>query len=98
MDGVSRLTRVPRAATMPPEPAWRGRHSETPWTRLVATRWLILAWAQRDFLVRYRQSGLGFLWAVVYPLAMLGIYGLIFVRVLKVEPEHGSFIVFATCG
>jgi homopolymeric O-antigen transport system permease protein len=79
-------------------PARRGGRSETPWARLAASRWLIVAWAQRDFLVRYRQSGLGFLWAVVYPLAMLGIYGLIFVRVLKIEPEHGSFIVFATCG
>lgn len=92
----------PAATTLPddptPSPAWRGRYRETPWARLVASRWLILAWAQRDFVVRYRQSGLGFLWAVVYPLAMLGIYGLIFVRVLKVEPEHGSFIVFATCG
>ena len=75
-----------------------GALRETPFARLEGSRWLILAWARRDFLVRYRQSGLGVMWAVVYPLAMLGIYGLIFVEVLKIEPERGSFIVFATCG
>lgn len=62
------------------------------------SRWLLLQWVRRDFVVRYRQSALGLAWAVVQPALMLAVYGLVFVKVLHVQPQHGSYLVFAYCG
>lgn len=71
------------------------------WTaiaRLWAARWLLWQWVRRDFVVRYRQSALGAAWALVQPLMLLLFYGIVFVKVLKVDPHRGSYIVFAFCG
>lgn len=61
-------------------------------------RWLLLQWSKRDFTVQYRQSLLGVLWAVVQPLLLLALYGVIFEGVLGIRAPHGSYIVFALCG
>ena len=61
-------------------------------------RWLLLQWSKRDFTVQYRQSLLGVLWAVVQPLLLLLLYGVIFEGVLGIRAPHGSYIVFALCG
>jgi lipopolysaccharide transport system permease protein len=68
------------------------------WRRFVDARYLIPIWAHRDFAVRYRQSGLGFLWAVLFPLTLLAVYGFVFTKVLHVSVEGGSYVVFAACG
>jgi lipopolysaccharide transport system permease protein len=65
---------------------------------LWAARWLLLQWVRRDFTVQYRQSVLGPLWAVVQPLSLLVVYGIVFSQVLNVRPPRGSYLVFALCG
>ena len=62
------------------------------------SRWLLLQWVRRDFVVRYRQSALGLAWSVLQPALLLVVYGLVFVKVLHVRPAHGSYLVFAYCG
>lgn len=61
-------------------------------------RWLLSQWVRRDFTVQYRQSALGPLWAVVQPLSLLVVYGIVFRQVLDVRPPRGSYLVFALCG
>jgi lipopolysaccharide transport system permease protein len=63
-----------------------------------AFRWLLLQWSRRDFTVQYKQSLLGVVWAVVQPLMLLALYGVIFTAFLGVKPDRGSYAVFALCG
>ena len=65
---------------------------------LWAARWLLLQWVRRDFTVQYRQSVLGPLWALVQPLSLLLVYGIVFRQVLDVRPPRGSYLAFALCG
>lgn len=66
--------------------------------QLWQARWLFLQWVQRDFIVRYRQSGLGLAWALIQPALLLLVYGLVFTKVLHVNSPRGSYLVFAYCG
>lgn len=65
---------------------------------LVRARWLLVQWVRRDFTVQYRQSALGPLWALVQPLSLLVVYGIVFRQVLDVRAPRGSYLVFALCG
>ncbi len=65
---------------------------------LWSSRHLLAQWVRRDVTVQYRQSLLGPAWAVVQPLLLLGVYGLILHNVLDVGDVPGSYIVFALCG
>lgn len=67
-------------------------------SKLWGARWLLSSWVRRDFTVQYRQSALGPLWAVVQPLSLLVVYGIVFRQVLDVRPPRGSYLVFALCG
>ena len=57
---------------------------------------MILAW--RDLKVRYAQTFLGLLWALLQPLAMLLLFILIFGRALQVETGDVPYPVFALSG
>lgn len=61
-------------------------------------RWLLIQWSRRDFTVQYRQSLLGVVWAIVQPLMLLVLYGVIFTAFLGIKPDRGSYAVFALCG
>ena len=45
---------------------------------LWANRDIIYTLAERDIRAQYKQATLGFLWALIFPLAMLGIFTIIF--------------------
>lgn len=63
--------------------------------RTWAHRGLLLTLVRRQFQVRYRQSMVGFAWAIVPPLASLAVAVIAFNRVLGVEaPRGGSYAVF----
>lgn len=47
---------------------------------LWASRDIIYTLAERDLRAQYKQATLGFLWALIFPLAMLGIFTIIFSR------------------
>ncbi len=87
---ATRERRTPGAAPARPP----GRALPAVWM----SRWLLLQWVKRDFVVRYRQSALGLAWSVLQPALLLAVYGVVFVKVLHVRPQQGSYLVFAYCG
>jgi lipopolysaccharide transport system permease protein len=48
--------------------------------------------------IRYKQSVLGWLWAAVQPLALMGIYTFIFAHVTKVDTSGMPYPAFVFCG
>jgi lipopolysaccharide transport system permease protein len=56
----------------------------------------------RDIEIRYRGTVLGFLWIVIYPLMMLGIYALVFGGVFNARWGNGgdvrNFVLMLYCG
>lgn len=59
---------------------------------------LFLILAYRDLRVRYAQTFLGLLWAVLQPLATLVIFTVVFGKVAKVDTEGVPYPLFAVCG
>lgn len=60
-------------------------------------RWLLLNFLSREIKNRYVGSISGFFWALLNPLALLGVYALVFTVVFKVkfpELDDHSFILF----
>ena len=65
---------------------------------LVQYRDLFFILAYRDMRVRYAQTALGLLWAILQPLATLLIFSLIFGRAIKVETGSIPYPVYAMSG
>ncbi len=59
---------------------------------------LFLILAYRDLRVRYAQTFLGLLWAILQPLATLIIFTVVFGKVAKVDTEGVPYPLFAVCG
>lgn len=59
---------------------------------------LFLILAYRDLRVRYAQTFLGLLWAVLQPLATLIIFTVVFGKVAKVDTGGIPYPLFAVCG
>ncbi|MEO6534030.1 MAG: ABC transporter permease [Pseudolysinimonas sp.] len=68
----------------------------TPFERYRRSLWLLTA---RDLKVRYTTSALGYLWSVIDPLLMAGIYFFVFVVVFdRKVPGQDPYIVFLVSG
>jgi len=65
---------------------------------LIRYRELFYFFTWRDIKVKYKQAALGFLWAILQPLAMMMIFTLIFSKGLKVSSEGMPYPVFALSG
>jgi lipopolysaccharide transport system permease protein len=65
---------------------------------LVAYRELLFMLAYRDVKVRYAQTVLGVLWALIQPLTTLLIFTLVFGRVVKVDTSGVPYTLFALSG
>ncbi|MBD0255440.1 MAG: ABC transporter permease [Cytophagales bacterium] len=65
---------------------------------LFAYRDLFFILAYRDLRVRYAQTFLGVLWAVIQPLCTLLIFTLVFGRAMRVDTGGVPYPVFAMCG
>jgi lipopolysaccharide transport system permease protein len=77
-----------------PQPGWIG----IDWREMWSHRELLFFLVWRDISVRYKQTVLGWAWAVLQPLLMMMIFTLIFGRFAKIEPPNGipySVFVFA---
>ena len=67
-------------------------------------RSLILAFANRDRLTRFRSSAVGWLWALAQPLATLAVLSVVFGVILQVPPpplgngSGGSYPAFVFTG
>ncbi|WBU38168.1 ABC transporter permease [Homoserinibacter sp. YIM 151385] len=72
-------------------PAPAGR-SSSPATRYRRSLWLL---TKRDLRVRYSTSALGYLWSILDPLLMAGIYWFVFTQVFNRDSVgHHPYIVF----
>ncbi|MBX3286532.1 MAG: ABC transporter permease [Actinobacteria bacterium] len=68
-------------------------------TERVRVSWPILRrWVVREHKTRYRQSILNVLWAVVTPLGLLAIYGVILTHSANVTGEGVPYLTFAWTG
>ncbi|UCC72987.1 MAG: ABC transporter permease [Gemmatimonadota bacterium] len=58
-------------------------------------RTLVLAFAERDVRVKYKQAVLGFAWAVLQPLGFLAVFSLFFGRVARISGDGVPYSAFA---
>lgn len=68
--------------------------------RSEASRYRHVLWllTTRDLKVRYSTSALGYLWSILDPLVMSGIYWFVFTQVVKRDIGEDPYIVFLLCG
>lgn len=67
----------------------------SPFSRYRRSLWLLTT---RDLRVRYSTSFLGYLWSILDPLVMAGIYWFVFTQVFDKGVGHEPYIVFLLCG
>lgn len=63
--------------------------------QLIRARDLIWAWTARTLRGRYQQSALGWLWAIVQPVATVAIFTVIFTRFVPVDTSGVPYILFS---
>ncbi|RAX12818.1 ABC transporter permease [Photorhabdus bodei] len=67
------------------------KNSKTSLKEIFQSRYLILQLAKRDFSVRYKQTSLGWLWAVINPLITFLLFTFVFGLLVKVPtPEYSA--------
>jgi lipopolysaccharide transport system permease protein len=73
---------------------WRTLNLSEIW----AYRELLLVLVERDIKVRYKQTVLGVLWAVIQPLATMLLFSLVFGRLAKIPSDGFPYPVFVYAG
>lgn len=69
------------------------------WAELWRFRELLLVFVQRDVAVRYQETALGVLWAVLQPLGMVAIFSLVFGRLARFGQDlEVPYPLFAMAG
>lgn len=56
---------------------------------------LLFAWTGRNIRGRYQQSALGWLWAIIQPVATAAIFTIIFTRLVPVNTGDTPYVVFS---
>lgn len=65
--------------------------SKTSLKELFDAKYIIIQLARRDFTVRYKQTSLGWLWAIINPLANFVIFSVVFGLLVRVPtPEYAA--------
>ena len=62
---------------------------------LLAYRTFIRNMVVKDLKLRYQASVLGFLWSMLNPLLMLGLYTVVFSEIMRVQMENYTFFLFS---
>src|SRR6266480_1626551 len=62
--------------------------------RVWSHRDLVLSLVRRQYQLRYRQSAVGFAWAIIPPVVTLGVATLVFHRVARVDTGGAPYPVF----
>ncbi|MBI1337180.1 MAG: ABC transporter permease [Phycisphaera sp.] len=85
-----------RVTMLVPRTGWSSIELGELWKR----RDLLLLWACRDISIRYKQTALGVLWAVIQPIVMMGVFTLFFGHMLGVSKSTGNvpYPVFVFAG
>ena len=68
------------------------------WAELWAYREVMLLLVWRSVKARYRQTYFGLLWAVAQPLVALGVYSVVFGKLVGVPSEGAPYPLFVLCG
>jgi lipopolysaccharide transport system permease protein len=63
--------------------------------QLLNSRDLVWAWTVRTLRGRYQQSALGWLWAIVQPVATVAIFAIVFTRIVPVDTGGVPYILFS---
>ena len=71
------------------------RRRWSPFGRYRRSLWILTT---RDLKVRYSTSALGYLWSILDPLVMAGIYWFVFTQVFQRGAGHEPYIVFLLAG
>ena len=56
---------------------------------------LLFAWTGRNIRGRYQQSALGWLWAIIQPVAVVIMFTLIFTRIVPIDTGDTPYIIFS---
>ena len=75
-----------------------GRFSLPRWSELWEAREVAYRFAQRDVLLRYRQTAVGVAWVVLQPLASAGIFAIVFGQVADLSSDGVPYFVFSYMG
>ncbi|HHF51138.1 MAG TPA: ABC transporter permease [Candidatus Aminicenantes bacterium] len=67
-------------------------------TRLKDYRDLLLVFIWREFTIRYKQSFIGILWAVLQPLSMMLLFTFLFTFIMPVKVTRYPYVVFFYSG
>lgn len=62
------------------------------------SREVITRLAQRDIIVRYRQTFFGVIWVIVQPVMSAGVFSLVFGTVAKLSSDGTPYFIFAMAG
>jgi len=66
--------------------------------RLFNYKDLLLVFIWREFLIRYKQSLIGVLWAVVQPLSLMALFTFVFGVILKTSHKDYPYVLFFYAG
>ena len=61
-------------------------------------RELLAQMTRRDLTLRYKQTVMGFGWAIFMPLVNTAVFSVIFTRVAKIDTAASPYPLFAFCG
>jgi lipopolysaccharide transport system permease protein len=77
-----------------PSKGWRSVDTRELW----AFRGLLWVLAARDVKVRYKQTVLGFVWAIIQPLMMMVVFSVLFGRLAKMPSDGYPYPIFVYAG
>jgi lipopolysaccharide transport system permease protein len=75
-----------------------GRGEKNYWQDLLRYRELFQVLAWRDVAVRYKQTVIGVMWAVIRPLATMAVFTMIFGRIAKLPAEGAPYPLMVLAG
>jgi len=85
-----------------PVDAARGTYSiegvTVPWSDWRRTAQLVRHLTRRNLMARYRGSSLGFVWSLLNPILMMGVYTFVFQYVFRIAPPGVPYPVFFLTG
>ena len=68
------------------------------WRELWRNRELLYFLTWRDITLRYKQTALGALWALIYPLTSVGVFSIFFGKIAKIESDGVPYALFSFSG
>ncbi len=74
------------------------RRLDIPVRELLERRELLGFLVWRDIKIRYRQTFIGVAWVLLQPLLAMAIFTVIFGRLVRLEPDAGSYFLFVYAG